>query len=210
MTEWELNDTQSLLLQCAARLVVDDGMEYAAAKRQATKQMGLTASRIPWPGNARLDEAVREHIALFCPQEQAAELMHLRQTALGWMDRLDRFRPLVGGAVWRGTATRHSDVYLPLFCDDPKSVEWFLLDQRIAYHPGSSRGWRGGEVPALSIRVRCEPLGQWVLVHLLLHDLDDLRGALKPDDRGQPPRGDAQALRARMELAGLADNPPQA
>jgi hypothetical protein len=123
------------------------------------------------------------------------------------MDRLDSFRPLVGGAVWRGTATRHSDVFLPLFCEDPKSVEWFLLDQHITYHPGSSRGWRGQEVPALTIRVRCEPLGQWILIHLLVHDLDDLRGALKPDAQGQLSRGEARALRARMGLTSFEDNP---
>jgi hypothetical protein len=31
-----------------------------------------------------------------------------------------------------------------------------------------------------------------------VYDLDDLRGALKPDGQGRKPRGDAQALRDLM------------
>ena len=37
-----------------------------------------------------------------------------------------------------------------------------------------------------------------VIVHLILNDLDDLRGALKPDAQGQSWRGDLAALQRRM------------
>lgn len=184
----------------AARLVVEEGLEYAAAKRRAVKQLGLNA-RTALPDNAALDAAVREYIAVFCPETQAAELQALRDVALLWMGRLAEFRPHLGGAVWHGTATRHSDIYIQLFCDDPKSAELALLDHRVDYHPGSINGWRGEPVQALTLRTRCDALGQWVLVHLMVHDLDDLRGALKPDAQGRKPRGDAQALRALMALA---------
>lgn len=181
----------------AARFVVEDGLEYAAAKRQAGKQLGLSA-RAPWPDNAAMDAAVREYIAVFCPETQAAELQALRELALVWMERLAEFRPHLGGAVWHGTATRHSDVYIQLFCDDPKAAELSLLNHRVEYHPGSVPGWRGEPVDALTLRSRCEALGQWVLVHLMVHDLDDLRGALKPDAQGRKPRGDVPALRALL------------
>jgi hypothetical protein len=181
----------------AARLVVDEGLEYAAAKRRAVKQLGLPA-RTPLPDNAVLDAAVREDIAVFCPDSQAAELQALRELALVWMDRLQAFRPHVGGAVWHGIATRHSDIYMQLFCDDPKAPEWALLDHRVEYHPGTVNGWRGEPVEALTLRVRCEALAQWVLVHLMVHEHDDLRGALKPDAQGRKPRGDAAALRRLM------------
>lgn len=184
----------------AARLVVEEGLEYAAAKRRAVKQLGLNA-RTALPDNAALDAAVREYIAVFCPETQAAELQALRDVALLWMGRLAEFRPHLGGAVWHGTATRHSDIYIQLFCDDPKSAELALLDHRVDYHPGSINGWRGEPVQALTLRTRCDALGQWVLVHLMVHDLDDLRGALKPDAQGRKPRGDAQALRALLALA---------
>ena len=181
----------------AARFVVEEGLEYAAAKRQAGKQLGLPA-RTPWPDNAAMDAAVREYIAVFCPDTQAAELQALRELALVWMERLGEFRPHLGGAVWHGTATRHSDIYIQLFCDDPKSAELALLDHRVDYHPGSVTGWRGETVDALTLRGRCDALSQWVLVHLMVHDLNDLRGALKPDSQGRKPRGDAQALRALL------------
>jgi hypothetical protein len=191
------SDLSDEIAAVAARFVVEDGLEYAAAKRQAGKQLGLP-TRAPWPDNAAMDAAVREYIAVFCPESQATELRALRQLALVWMDRLGAFRPHLGGAVWHGTATRHSDVYIQLFCDDPKAAELTLLDHRVDYHPGSVPGWRGDAVDALTLRSRCEPLGQWVLVHLMVHDLDDQRGALKPDAQGRKPRGDAQALKALL------------
>jgi len=180
-----------------ARFVVEDGMDFAAAKRQAGRQMGLPA-RTPWPDNAAMEAAVREYIAVFCPEEQAVELQLLRELALLWMERLQEFQPHLGGAVWHGTATRHSDIHLHLFCDDPKAAELLLINQRVDYEPGTASGWRGEAVDALTLRVRSEALGQWVLVHLLLHDHDDLRGALKPDAQGRKPRGDARAVQALL------------
>ena len=253
------SDLVDQIAAVAARFVVEDGLEYGAAKRQAGKQLGLSA-RTPWPDNAAMDAAVREYIAVFCPETQAAELRLLREQALVWMDRLAAFHPHLGGAVWHGTATRHSDVYIQLFCDDPKAAELELLNHRVDYHPGSAPGWRGEPVDTLTLRSRCQALGacrawgaesekrlqrgrflpdsqvhspamgqeggvleerrsqkwtaeaglqpatpksdgllgQWVLVHLMVHDLDDLRGALKPDALGRKPRGDARALRTLL------------
>jgi len=200
------NDVNAELAQAAACLVVEEGMEYAAAKRRAVKQLGLSV-RTALPDNATIDAAVRDYIALFCADTQPAELAALRTIALTWMDRLDAFRPHLGGAVWRGTATRHSDVYLQLFCDDPKAPEWALLNHRVAYHPGEVKGWRGEPVPVLTLRVRCEELGQWALVHLMLHDLDDLRGALRADAQGRKPRGDMAAVRRLLALEPSKETP---
>lgn len=191
------SDLGSEIAAVAARFVVEDGMDFAAAKRQAGRQMGLPA-RTPWPDNAAMEAAVREYIAVFCPEEQAVELQLLRELALLWMERLQEFQPHLGGAVWHGTATRHSDIHLHLFCDDPKAAELLLINQRVDYEPGIASGWRGEAVDALTLRVRSEALGQWVLVHLLLHDHDDLRGALKPDAQGRKPRGDARAVQALL------------
>ena len=71
-----------------------------------------------------MDEAVREHIAIFCPEEQAQALAELRRVALRWLERLSDFSPHVSGAVWTGTATHHSDVFIQLFCNDPKTAEY--------------------------------------------------------------------------------------
>lgn len=195
---FERDDTLATVAATAARLVVEDGLEYQAAKQQAARQLGL-GSRGPWPDNALMDAAVREHIAVFCPDTQAVELQALRELALVWMARLADFEPLLAGAVWLGTATRHSDIYLQLYCDDPKTAEFQLLDRRVDYQPGTVTGWRGEPVEVLTVRSRCEALNQWVLVHLMLYDRDDVRGALKPDAQGQVLRGSAQALRRLME-----------
>lgn len=191
------SDVTAEIAAVAARLVADEGMEYAAAKQHAVKQLGLP-SRAPLPDNDLLEAAVREHIALFCADTQPGELRALRELALVWMDRLSAFRPHLCGAVWHGTATRHSDMYMQLYCDDPKSAEWALLDHRVEYHPGTASDAHGQPVEALTLRLRCEPLGQWVLLHLLVLDHDALRGALKPDAQGRRPRGDADGVRALL------------
>jgi hypothetical protein len=200
-------DVSAELAQVAARLVVDDGIDYASAKRHALRQLGLPP-RTALPDNAAVDAAVREHIAIFCGDTQPTELRALRELALVWMERLTSFNPHLSGAVWHGTATRHSDIHLQLFCDDPKSAEWALIDQGVDYRAGEANGWRGEVVPTLTLRCRDEPLGQWVLLHLMVHDLDDLRGALKLDTQGRKPRGNAAALRTLMAMPAAQEVRP--
>ncbi len=197
------DDTAAEIAAVAAGLVVDEGQDYAAAKRAAVRQLGLPP-RTALPDNELLEAAVREHIAVFCADTQPGELRALRELALVWMDRLQAFRPHLGGAVWHGTATRHSDIHMHLFCDDPKQAEWALIDHRVDYHPGTASDWRGDAVQALTVRTRSEALGQWVLLHLLVHDHDAQRGALKPDSQGRKPRGDAAAVRALLATEGGA------
>lgn len=186
----------------AARMVVEEGLEYGGAKRRAVKQMGLPA-RTALPDSLQIEVAVAEYIALFCADTQPAELHALRVLALSWMVRLERFRPHISGAVWHGVATRRSDIYLQLFCDDPKSAEIGLIDMRVRFEPRAVTGFQGETVDALSVNAWCADLGEYVGVHLLIYDFDDLRGALKPDARGRRPRGDTQALRTLLHDAEL-------
>lgn len=184
----------------AARLVVEDGLEYGPAKRHALQQLGLPA-RTPLPDNDQLEAAVAEYIALFCADTQPAELRALRRVALTWMERMADFRPHLAGAVWHGTATRLSDIYLQLFCDDPKSAEILLIDRQVSYDPSTVQGFHGQPVEALMLGQAAPELGTVVGVHLLIYDLDDLRGALRPDARGRTPRGDTAAVRRLLEQA---------
>lgn len=182
------------IARTAARLVVEEGVELGRAKHRALEQLGVP-SRTPLPDNALVDEAIREHIALFCAETQPVELRALRELALVWMERLHAFRPHVGGAVWSGTATRHSDIYLQLFCDDSKSAEIALIDQGVVYQTSTVRGLHGRPAEALSIGVPSPALGEQVGLHLLIYDHDDVRGALRAGSDGRAPRGDAAALR---------------
>lgn len=184
----------------AARLVVEDGMEYGAAKQRALKLLGkrgLPAGELP--DNDELEAEVRDYLALFCADTQPAELAALRELALRWMERLAAFRPHLSGAVWRGTATRRNDVHLQLYCDDSKSAEIALLDAKVDYQVGSVRGPRGDMVDVLSVAETGRALGERVTVHLTILDHDDLRGALKLDASGRSQRGDAAALRHLLE-----------
>ena len=60
-------------------------------------------------------------------------------------------------------------------------------------------GIQGEQVDALSVQAWCEPLQEFIGLHLLMNDRDGIRGALQPDDRGRRLRGDAKALRALMD-----------
>ena len=186
------------IAQTAARIVVEEGLEWGPAKQRAVRQLGLP-SRTALPDNDLLEEAVREYIELFCGETQPQELRALRELALVWMERRPEFRPHLAGAVWRGTATKLSDIYLQLFCDDPKSAEIALINNHVHYEPSTVIGFHGKAVEALSIHALCKPINETVGVHLLVYDHDDMRGAMKPDSQGRSPRGDAKALRKLLE-----------
>lgn len=192
----------SEIAAAAARLIVEDGMEYGAAKRRIAREMGVTRGHDrALPSNEAVEEEVRAYLALFRADTQPAELAAMRRVALRWMRRLAEFRPHLGGAVWRGTATRLSAIQLDLYADDPKAPEIALINQGLSYDTtGSGAGRRGEPVSVLVISERCAELGDRVTVHLAVHDHDALRGALLPDGRGRSWRGDTRAL--ELVLAG--------
>ena len=194
-----MNTLQSEIAAIAAAMVVEEGLEYGPAKRRAVKQLALPG-RVELPDNDMLEDAVREYIAVFCAETQPAELLALRQLALVWMERMAAFRPYLAGAVWHGTATRLSDIYIQLFCDDSKSAEIALIEHNVDYEPRTVTGFTGGSVEALSLSSLCEALNEMIGVHLMVYDHDDLRGALRPDAKGRKPRGDRVAVQKLLDL----------
>ena len=183
-----------MIASSAARFVVDEGMEYAQAKRKALRQLGRAPRGVELPSNELVEDEVRSHIALFCATTQPAELRALRELALRWMQRLAGFRPHLSGAVWRGTATRLSDLHIDLYCDDPKAAEIELINLGVSYDSSGD-----DTLHCLSLAADCPALGERITLHLAVRDLDDLRGALKPDARGRTWRGDVSALRRLLE-----------
>jgi hypothetical protein len=193
-----MESAKSEIAAAAARMVVEEGLEYGPAKRRAVRQLGLN-SRSALPDNDAMEDAVREYIELFCADTQPAELAALRRLALTWMERLAQFRPYLGGAVWHGTATRLSDIYIQLFCDDPKSAEMALIENKVDYEARTITGFNGEPVEALSLSSISRELGEAIGVHLMIYDHDDVRGALKRDAKGRTPRGDLGAVRTLVE-----------
>ncbi len=183
----------------AARLIADSGLDYGDAKSKAARQV-LGEGRIPrnaMPDNDEVDDALREHLALF-DDAHPARLARMRRIALAWMDRLADFHPLATGAVWKGIASEHVPIHLQLFADDPKAVAFRLLDAGVDYDVTTVPHFRrpADEVEALVFHAHGEP----VLLSLYAHD--DLRGALRAVD-GRVPRGDRDALAA---LAAAEDD----
>ena len=193
-----MSDVAREIAQAAARWVVEEGMEYGPAKKRAVRDLGLSP-RTALPDNHLLEDSVREYLQIFAADTQPQELLALRRLAQTWMQRLAAFRPHLTGAVWRGTATRLSDIHLQLFCDDSKSAEIELINQGLDFDVGSTHHPKAGEVDVLSLSVACPELNEHVGLHLTVLDHDDLRGALKPDAQGLAPRGDLNALNRLLE-----------
>jgi hypothetical protein len=196
----DLDREHQEVAQTAARMIVEDGLDYASARRKALQEHGESGRRLrDGPSNEAIEDEVCAHIAIFFADTQPVELRALREVALRWMLRLAEFRPYVGGAVWRGTATRQSIVRLDLYCDDIKAPEIALLNKGVDYETVSEPLGRGEHSLTLVLGEHSAALDDWVTIHLNILDLDDLRGALKPDSRGQTWRGDAVALRRLLE-----------
>ena len=189
---------QDEIAAVAARLVVEEGLDFGSAKRKALAQMDVP-QRSQLPDNEALERAVEDYIAVFCADEQASELRALRLLAARWMRRLQPFKPYVSGAVWSGIATRRSDIYLQLFCEDSKMAEIELINQNIRFSPRRVKGLLGDPVDALSIHAWSEELGEDIGLHLMVYDLDDLRRAPKTDSRGRAMRGSLDALEQLIE-----------
>jgi len=119
----------------AARLIADEGMDYANAKRRAAREiLGEAANtRGLLPDNDQIEEELRRHLRLYGGPEHRALLRALRRHALVLMRRLQQFEPRLVGAVLNGTATEFSDLQVQLYCDDVKDVEIFLLNAGIDF-----------------------------------------------------------------------------
>ncbi len=184
----------------AARLIVDEGLDYGNAKRKAARALGEGLRNLP--SDELVEDQVREHLAIFHADTQARELALLREAALVWMSRLAAWNPYLAGAAWRGTATARSVLRVELYADDPKMAEIDLLnhgvDQLVPDGSGHDRS-------ILSKAIRVQGLREPVMIDFTVCDADDLRGALKPDGRGRGWRGDIAALR-RLIAEDIAQN----
>ncbi len=201
------------IAQAAARMIAEDGADYATAKRKAARQL-LGDVRIAgdWlPDNEMVEDEVRAYQALFHADSQPRILALLRRVALLAMQDLAGFRPYLAGAVLNGTATEHSDIHLQCFCDSPKDVALHLLNAGVDFETSETRHfanrgevetlsflWRGQwpaqrEARLLAGEIRAE-LGSPVGIHIALYDANDERGA-RGEPGGRPLRIDEDALR---------------
>lgn len=196
-------EVKEQIARVAAMMIVDEGLEYGPAKKRAVKQLQLERARAEQlPDNELIELEVRDYLEELDDPDHAAALQALRDSALALMLRLERFKPHLTGAVWRGTATQHSDIHIQLFEDDHKTVEMELANQGIDYQVSTVSAFHGrGEVEVLSFTVPCKlpkPNVQMTMAHIALYTHQDERGALKQSANGMAMRGNLQAVRALM------------
>lgn len=165
----------------AARMIAEDGTDFATAKRKAARQiLGNSKPRGDiLPDNAQVEAEVRAYNELFFGDSQPARLLQLRQLALELMHELAQFSPYLVGAALNGTAGDHSDLHLHLFSESPKDVEIYLLNKDIHFEvsEGISSKSRSEPVEIVSFMWRGEG------VHLTLYSPEDQRSSANRIDR---------------------------
>lgn len=173
----------------AARLIAEDGLDYATAKRKAARAI-LGDQRTPgqWlPDNEEIEEEVRVFQTTFQADTQPQRLAELRRVALRLMELLAPFRPHLAGAVLKGTATEHSDICLRLFADSAKDVEIFLINHGIDFEVGEVNAPAGGtperRLETVHFMWRCARSDLPEGVHLTIYGVDDLRRTANGDKR---------------------------
>ncbi len=206
-----MNALRDELAAVAARLVVEDGLDYASAKRKAVHRvLGPGARTDMQPDNSELRAHIERYLAVFHGQEHPRLLWQLRCAALSLMQAFAAFHPYLAGAVWNGTATLHSGLHVLLFPDDPKEVEIHCIDMGIHYGTSQSAHYAGrGQVERLDLLwtapAACGLAGESLPATLGLYPAKDERGVLVHGARGaQGERGSLAALRALVEAG-----PPQ-
>ena len=182
----------------AARMIAEDGADYASAKRKAARQiLGDAKARGEiLPDNAQIEDEVRAYNELFFGDTQPARLLHLRQLAVQVMEELARFNPYLTGAVLNGTAGEHSDIHLQLFTSSAKDVEIYLLNKNVNFEVSESNHFKGGQAAVETLSFLLPQKGRAPEgVHLAVYDVDDLRGGARTASGKRTERADIDAVR---------------
>jgi hypothetical protein len=193
----DLQQLRARIAATAARMIAQDGADYATAKAKAARQvLGVDRPSPNYlPDNIQVEDEVRRYQALFQGPAQSARLQSLRSAALEVMEQLTEFRPYLTGPVLSGSAGEHDDIHLQLFADSAKEVEIYLLNRNVDIDISETPHFKGGRhepVETVSFQWKKET------VHAELYEMNDLRGALKPRADGRLQRVDAAGLRALM------------
>jgi len=197
-------DLKTAIAAAAARVIAEEGCDYATAKRRAAREIlgSGGAARAAVPDNALIETELRRYLRTFAADTQPAELAYLRKTALRLMRRLQDFDPHLVGAVLNGTATSHSCIRLNLYTDSAKDVEIFLLNEGVCFDVREGRHEAPLTQELLDLSIRADaagPIGGTVAVTLAVLDPVALRVA----PAGRSRDGDLHPV----ERSGRADAP---
>lgn len=157
------------IAMAAARLIAEEGCDYSTARNQAMKLLGgkTRVARNSIPSDQEIQDEVRAYQALFLADEQPAELLELRQLALGLMYKMSQFEPIIYGAAVNGTGSVHSDIHLIAFADDEKELDYWLLNQNISFDACEDALLAGKSFPAVAFQWQ----KRWVQLGVASHAL---------------------------------------
>ncbi len=204
-------DLRTELAVTAARLIAEEGCEYAQAKRRAVQEiLGEGARRSTMPDNSEVEHELRRYLKLFGGDAHRALLAALRSVAAETMQTLHEFDPHLIGAVLNGTATEHSDIHLQLFVDSAKDVELRLMNLGIEFDvdDGDADGERPAALERLNFVVPAaasrRPRQRMIGVRLHIYARDAIRIAAR-HKRDVPAEEDMHPIEAagRANLGSL-------
>jgi hypothetical protein len=159
----------------AAQMMAEEGIsDYAFAKRKAAKFFGLMDGEA-LPSNDEINDAIKEHQAIFFDEEHEARLKELRLEALSLMKKLSAFNPHLTGPALDGTAGRYPTIHIQLYADSMKEVEFFLLNHNITYETRDRKSNTKDSmqdkkvIPVLTLEGSVGP------IELLIYHIDDLK-----------------------------------
>ena len=110
----------------AAQMMAEEGIsDYAFAKRKAAKFFGLMDGGA-LPSNEEINDAIKEHQAIFFDEEHEERLKVLRLEALSLMKKLSAFNPHLTGSALDGTAGRYPTLHIQLYADSMKALNFFM------------------------------------------------------------------------------------
>lgn len=182
----------------AARLVARDGLEIAAARREAAEALGARHAT-EMPDAAQIREELQRYRALFTPGAlDPARLRRQREAALEAMAFFGAFEPRLAGPVLDGSAGPDDPVQLHLHADDPDAVARLLHDRGAPARQRSAAlklaDGRWAQVPCWDIGAGGQAFELWVLpAAAARHAPRDALG------EGALPRAGAAALRRLLE-----------
>ena len=197
----EYSNLRCEIAAAAAAMIAEEGLDYASAKRRAYERItGGKGSRIAkevLPSNEEVEQAVREHQAIFQSQEQPKRLRELRLKSLALMELLSDFSPMITGAVANGTAGEHSDIHLHCFADSAKEIGISLLNHNIPSEAGFMPNAKPGQpdVEALAIQWQGE------LATIAVYPELERRISGQKQAKSKPTRINTRSLQALLEAS---------
>lgn len=196
--EKSANRLRREIAQLAAKIIAVDGVsDYLVAKRKAALRLGARPDKL-MPSNHEIEEALSDYQRLFQGDAQPAALDGLRRTAMEAMVFLKQFEPRLVGPVLSGSATRHSEIVLHLYCDSVEELAFFLSDHGIPFQ-NTDRTLRINQSEAQDFPAYRFLAGQTPVVLIVFNLMQKNVRPLSPVDGKPMQRADLRQVEALLQ-----------